>query len=197
MAHAEKEIRRRGAVPERLEEDSEHGRALRREIGALTYEINVQQYAAAGLNFGCYYAASPIIAYDTTDFPPYTMSTFTPSTTPGCRLPHVVLPDGRSLYDLLGPGYTLLRTEPGIEAASFLSLARRARVPVDLLDLPAPAHPVYDRNLLLVRPDQTVAWRGDAMAPDLAARLLSLVTGTASTPLAAAGIADRAAPPGA
>ena len=35
-----------------------------REVGRLTYEINVQQYACAGLNFGTYYDRSPIIAND-------------------------------------------------------------------------------------------------------------------------------------
>ncbi len=28
---------------------------VRDEVGRLTYEINVQQYACAGLNFGTYY----------------------------------------------------------------------------------------------------------------------------------------------
>ena len=67
MSHAEAEIRRRGAVPDEIEDASAEGERARREIGRLTYEINVQQYACAGLNFGTYYDRSPIIAYDGAD----------------------------------------------------------------------------------------------------------------------------------
>ena len=48
------------------------------EVGRLAYEINVQQYACAGLNFGTYYDRSPIIAYDGAEHPAYTMSSYTP-----------------------------------------------------------------------------------------------------------------------
>lgn len=191
MAHAEKEIKRRGAVPERLEEDSAEGERLRREIGALTYEINVQQYAAAGLNFGAYYETSPIIAYDTKAFPAYTMSTFTPSTTPGCRMPHVFLPDGRSLYDLLGSGYTLVRTHPDADADGILSAAREAGVPLDLIDLPDEVRSAYDRKLLLVRPDQMIAWRGDAVGADEAAAVIAQIRGAPRNPVP---LADGPAP---
>src|SRR6185369_905594 len=56
--------------------------------------------------------ASPIIAYDGEQAPIYTMGTFTSSTVPGCRAPHVWLEGGRSLYDAMGPDYTLLRLDP-------------------------------------------------------------------------------------
>lgn len=177
MAHAEKEIKRRGAVPESLEEDSEAGAALRREIGALTYEINVQQYAAAGLNFGAYYEASPIIAYDTKAFPGYTMSTYTASTVPGCRMPHAFLPDGRSLYDAFGSGYTLVRTTPGTEIATLVNASRDAGMPLSIADLPGGSCGRAAKCLLLVRPDQTVAWRGDSTTPQQAADLVALITG--------------------
>ncbi len=64
MSHAEAEIRRRGAVPDEIEDAGPAGELARREVGRLAYEINVQQYACAGLNFGSYYDRSPIIAYD-------------------------------------------------------------------------------------------------------------------------------------
>ena len=74
----------------------------------------MQQYCAAGLNFGYYYDQSPIIAYDGAAHPPYSMGNFTSSTVPGCRTPHLWLHDGRSLYDALGPEYTLLRFDPAL-----------------------------------------------------------------------------------
>ena len=86
MSHAEAEIRRRGAVPRRHRGCGTAGRPARREVGRLAYEINVQQYACAGLNFGTYYDRSPIIAYDGAEHPAYTMNSYTPSTRAG--LPH-------------------------------------------------------------------------------------------------------------
>ena len=62
------------------------GEAGAAEVGRLAYEINVQQYACAGLNFGTYYDRSPIIAYDGAEQPAYTMSSYHAIDRPG--LPH-------------------------------------------------------------------------------------------------------------
>ena len=88
-----------------------------------TYEINVQQYACAGLNFGTYYDRSPIIAYDGATPPAYTMSSYTPSTVPGCRTPHLWCADGVSLYDGMGPEFTLLRFDPAADAEPLVRAA--------------------------------------------------------------------------
>src|SRR6202051_2631493 len=116
MSHAEAEIRRRGAVPDEIEDAGPQGDLARREVGRLAYEINVQQYACAGLNFGTYYDRSPIIAYDGSQHPAYTMNDYTPSTVPGCRTPHLWRDDGGSIYDAMGPEFTLLRLNlaPGV-----------------------------------------------------------------------------------
>ena len=89
-----------------------------REVGRLAYEINVQQYACAGLNFGTYYDRSPIIAYDGAEQPAYTMDSYTPSTVPGCRTPHLWREDGSSLYDAMGPEFTLLRFDPAVDVGA-------------------------------------------------------------------------------
>ena len=95
MTHAEAEIRRRGAVPDAIEDAGPEGERARAEVGNAAYAINVQQYACAGLNFGPYYDRSPIIAYDGAACPPYTMATYNASTVPGCRTPHLWLANGR------------------------------------------------------------------------------------------------------
>src|SRR6201746_733670 len=118
MSHAEAEIRRRGAVPDEIEDAGLEGEHARREVGHLAYEINVQQYACEGLNFGTYYDRSPIIAYDGSGHPAYTMNSYTPSTVPGCRTPHIPLADGSSLYDAMGPEFTLMRFDPTIDVAA-------------------------------------------------------------------------------
>ncbi len=168
MAHAEKEIRRRGAVPPEIENPGSEGDRVRAEMGRLCCEINVHQYCCGGLNFGTYYDASPIIAYDGAPHPVYTMSAFTPATVPGCRTPHVWLEDGRSLYDALGPAFTLLRLDPTLAADGFEAAARLRGVPFAVLDI-SPAHGAdgpYTTTLVLSRPDQHVAWRGDNAPAD-------------------------------
>ena len=167
MSHAEAEIRRRGAVPDEIEEAGARGELARREVGRLAYEINVQQYACAGLNFGTYYDRSPIIAYDGSEHPAYTMSSYTPSTVPGCRTPHLWCEDGSSLYDAMGPEFTLLRFDPAVDVASLEAAARQRRLPLKVLDIGRPANAVfYGHRLVLSRPDQHVAWRGDSPPVD-------------------------------
>jgi 2-polyprenyl-6-methoxyphenol hydroxylase-like FAD-dependent oxidoreductase len=126
MSHAEAEIRRRGAVPQEIEEAGARGERARREVGRLAYEINVRQYACAGLNFGTYYDRSPIVVYDGSEHPPYTMDSYTPSTVPGCRTPHFWCEDGRSLYDAMGPEFTLLRFDPATDVTALRLGPRRA-----------------------------------------------------------------------
>ena len=96
-------------------------------FGRTVYELNMPQYCCGGLNFGYFYDRSPIIAYDGEAAPPYTMYDFTPSTVPGCRTPHMWLRDGRSLYDAMGPGFTLLRFDPSVAVDSLADAAASAR----------------------------------------------------------------------
>jgi 2-polyprenyl-6-methoxyphenol hydroxylase-like FAD-dependent oxidoreductase len=178
MSHAEAEIRRRGAVPDEIEDEGAEGERARRRTGRLTYEINVQQYACAGLNFGTYYDRSPIIAYDGTEPPAYTMSSYTPSTVPGCRTPHLWCKDGSSLYDAMGPEFTLLRFDSAVDVAALELAARDRGVPLKLLDV-EPAAAAFDGLLVLSRPDQHVAWRGDRSPADPLA-LIDRVRGAAN-----------------
>jgi 2-polyprenyl-6-methoxyphenol hydroxylase-like FAD-dependent oxidoreductase len=168
MSHAEREIKRRGEVSPLIEAPGPEGDAVRAAAGKLAYEINMPQYAAGGLNFGYYYDASPIIAYDGETAPPYSMADFTPSTVPGCRTPHLWLDDGRSLYDALGPEYTLLRFDPAADPDSLLSAAAIRGVPMSLLDVVPRSldRAIYREALVLSRPDGHIAWRGNRVPSD-------------------------------
>jgi hypothetical protein len=180
MSHAEAEIRRRGAVPETIEEVGAKGELARQEVGRLAYEINVQQYACAGLNFGTYYDRSPIIAYDAAEQPAYTMDSYTPSSVPGCRTPHLWREDGSSLYDAMGPEFTLLRFDSTVDVAALELATRNRGVPLKILDVASPATAMFDEAaLVLSRPDQHVAWRGNALPADPLA-LIDRVRGAAS-----------------
>ena len=158
---------RREAIPDNIEADDAAGAAARQAFGQALYDLNVQQYCCGGLNFGYYYEGSHLIAHDGEAAPAYGMASFTPSTVPGCRLPHVWLGDGSSLYDRLGDGFTLLRSDPGLDVTPLLDAAAARGVPLVLLDLAArdvAGH--HDRALLLARPDQHVAWRGNTLPAD-------------------------------
>jgi 2-polyprenyl-6-methoxyphenol hydroxylase-like FAD-dependent oxidoreductase len=167
MSHAEAESRRRGAAPDDIEEAGAQGELARQEVGRLAYEINVQQYACEGLNFGTYYDRSPIIAYDGAEHPAYTMNSYTPSTVPGCRTPHLWCDDGNSLYDAMGPEFTLLRFDPAVDVAALEAAARSRGMPLKVLDIGRSASAdIYGNRLVLSRPDQHVAWRGNAPPAD-------------------------------
>jgi 2-polyprenyl-6-methoxyphenol hydroxylase-like FAD-dependent oxidoreductase len=165
MATAETMIRNRAAVPPEIEDTTPEGAAARDWFGRQTVELNTPQYACAGLNFGYYYASSPIIVPDGEAPPAYAMGEYVPSAVPGGRMAHVVLGDGVSLYDRFGPGYTLVRTDAAA-GAGVIAAATRRDMPLAIVDIPASE--LHDHALYLVRPDQHVAWRGqgDPADPD-------------------------------
>ena len=156
--------KQRGVVPANIEEAGPEGDAIRARVGQDAYDINVGQFCCGGLNFGSFIEDSPIVAHDG-PAPGYTIYDFVPSTVPGCRTPHIWLGEGVSLYDAVGPDYTLLRFDPAVDVGKLMAAAEARGVPLTLLDVSA-AEPVYEQKLVLSRPDQHVAWRGDAAPAD-------------------------------
>jgi 2-polyprenyl-6-methoxyphenol hydroxylase-like FAD-dependent oxidoreductase len=152
------------AIPEDIEADTESGRAARERIGRQVYELNVQQFAAAGLNFGYSYGASPIVSYDGEPPPAYSMESFVPSTAPGCRAPHFWLDDTTSVYDRFGRGYTLLSFGDPAEIEPLVRAIRAAGVPLTVIEVPSDlaTPPEYHHDFVLCREDQHIAWRGNA-----------------------------------
>ena len=180
MGHAHAMANARKSVNDEIEADGPEADAYRAAVGKTTYDLNVQQYCCAGLNFGYFYQGSPIIVYDGEAAPPYTMGEFTPSTVPGARLPHIWLADRHSLYDALGPYYTLLRLDPNMDVSSLTNAAAAACVPLTVLDVSSSeAAKLFARNLILVRPDQHVAWRGNSV-PANPAWLVNIIRGAVS-----------------
>jgi 2-polyprenyl-6-methoxyphenol hydroxylase-like FAD-dependent oxidoreductase len=167
MNHALALQKQREGVPAGIEDDGEAGEAARTRAGQALYDLNVRQYCCGGLNFGYFYDQSPLIAYDGEQAPAYTMDQFTPSTVPGCRTPHLWLDDGRSLYDAMGAGYTLLRFDPAADSAPLESAARERGMPLAVLDVSsAAAAGLYQHAFVISRPDQHVAWRGQSAPAD-------------------------------
>ena len=150
------------------------GDAVRAEL-AQALQVKDPEFHSLGLVLGYDYADSPVVVPDGSTPPPHHVVDFVPSAHPGARLPHAWLTTDRSVHDELGDGFTLLVTA-GDPAPLVVEAARRG-VPLSVTDLSAvpSLRDLWGAGLVLVRPDQHVAWRGDAL-PDPTA-LLDAVTG--------------------
>ena len=158
--------------------DNAAGDACRRRVGAQLTSSLHQEWHSLGVDLGYRYEGSPIVIPDGSPPTPDDPSDYVPTARPGHRAPHAWLADGRSTLDLFGPGFTLLRLDaPDEDVSALLAAARERRVPLQLVDIDEPTVvKLYERRLVLVRPDGNVAWRADA-APADAAALIDVVRG--------------------
>lgn len=176
-------------VPPDVEAEGPVGEAARQAASEISYVrknhfVRPEHMDGVGVQLGARYDGSPIIIGDDpppTDRFPETYDEYVPTGIPGGRLPHLWLDDereqGGSLFDRLGRGLTLLRLDPSLSVAAFEEAARKQSVPLMVLDLSLPeARKLYGRALVLVRPDQYIAWREDRVPEDPAA-VLAQVTG--------------------
>jgi 2-polyprenyl-6-methoxyphenol hydroxylase-like FAD-dependent oxidoreductase len=173
------EDERRGVVGQTVASAESNMRALAGDLPAdaeAIQQMKRPEFHSLGLVLGYSYAGSPVIQPCAGPGPAADPTSYTPSADPGARLPHAWLPDGTSLYDQLGTGFTVLGPVRARRAA-IAGLADRARglgIPLALRE-PPPDYPWRD-EFLLVRPDQHVAWR----AADPESIDLEVVTGCSS-----------------
>lgn len=139
----------------------------------------LSEFECPGFQLGYCYRESPIVVADTLTAEPAAMVVdYTPTSWPGSRLPHVWTA-GRSVFDLLDAGFTLLRTS-SVSGDALVAAARDAGVPLAVVDVPAAdVGGAWDGvALVLVRPDQHVAWRAVTDPDDAtAAEVIARVTG--------------------
>ncbi len=132
-----------------------------------------------GAELGYRYDKSPLIWREAGDaLPDHDLMHYRPTTHPGARLPNAWLDDGTPVQDHLGAGYTILKLGRTQADASPLENALKARgAPVTTLELrDANPREVYGHDLLLLRPDLHVVWRGN-QAPEDPNALAALATG--------------------
>ena len=153
------------------------GEQARRAAAQAIHVAKDREFHSLGLVLGYQYAASPVIVDDGTPFLPAGQD-YDPTTRPGARLPHQWLPDGASLYDQLGHGLTLLRLHDDAEVAPFIDAAVARRVPLSVIELGSQVlEKFYGAPLVLVRPDQHVAWRGAFVDQGMARVIINHVRG--------------------
>jgi hypothetical protein len=146
-------------VPAGFEAATPQAAQARTALGARAVVEDLPQYRTVGIQLGERYERSPIVCADGAPAPPDTWESYAPLVRPGARAPHVWRGAGHALYDDFGPGFTLMDFGAPAEAAAFAEAARARRVPLKLLPL-EPVAP-YRSSLVLVRPDQHIAWHGD------------------------------------
>ena len=155
-----------------MEEAGEAGDRVRESVKHMIVTEKAQEFASLGCQLGYRYENSPIVADDGSPWPEVSQPVYVPSAHPGCLAPHRWLADGRSLYDVLGPEFTLLKLggNGAGDAERLVNAARDRGLPLEFLEPGEDElRELYAADLVLIRPDQHVAWRGDAAPADPAA----------------------------
>lgn len=153
------------------------GEQARRTAAQVIQATKDREFHSLGLVLGYQYDASPVIVDDGTPALPEGQA-YVSTARPGARLPHRWLPDGASLYDRLGNGFSLLRLRDDADVVPFIESAAACGVPLTVIELRGQAHEkLYEAPLLLVRPDQHVAWRGTSVDRATAVTLLERIRG--------------------
>jgi 2-polyprenyl-6-methoxyphenol hydroxylase-like FAD-dependent oxidoreductase len=151
-----------------IAQDTAAGAQARSAMGEAIVRTQTRKFITDGIALGYRYDPSPICWPDHSPAPPLTVSEYHPTSYPGSRAPHAWLAAGRSTIDAFGRGFTLLRF--GDEAPDPSSIERafgERGVPLNIMSIADPAiGKLYERRLVLVRPDGHVAWRSDELPAD-------------------------------
>ncbi|MGW6425112.1 FAD-dependent monooxygenase [Nocardia sp. NPDC055053] len=162
---------------------SDEARRHRQEMAAFI-ATRRGEACSPGVEYGYCYDNSPVIVQEPGEVPPLDPLRYKPTTRPGARAPHVVLVDGRSILSQYSRAFTLV-DHGGIGGERLVEEARAAGIPIQHVNgASAASAAVYERALVLVRPDGHVAWRGESVDDDPAA-ILAIVTGQVAVSTAA------------
>jgi 2-polyprenyl-6-methoxyphenol hydroxylase-like FAD-dependent oxidoreductase len=158
-------------------DDTPAGEAQRRAVGDQMNAMLASEWHSFGVAMGYRYDASPVVIPDGAPATPDEPGDYVQTARPGHRAPHAWLADGRSTIDLFGDGFTLLRLGFAGDVTPLTAAAADRGVPLRVVAVDDPAIArLYERQLVLVRPDGMVAWRADSM-PGSASALIATVTG--------------------
>jgi 2-polyprenyl-6-methoxyphenol hydroxylase-like FAD-dependent oxidoreductase len=151
------------ADPRLIGSDEEFA-AVRPTVEAIVQRTKYGEFHSLDLVLGTSYRTSPIVcpeprARDAGE--PFDGDNYRPNAAPGNRLPHTWLTPDRSLYDELGPAYSLVGELGAVGASRIADTARRLGIPLTSVQLSRElSQRLFEAPLVLVRPDQHVAWRG-------------------------------------
>jgi 2-polyprenyl-6-methoxyphenol hydroxylase-like FAD-dependent oxidoreductase len=157
--------------------DSAAGVETRNKLAAVADIEQRKSNEMIGAELGYRYVDSPVIC-NVPGGPEHLFREYQPTTWPGARLPHVWLANGTPMQDRIPDGYTILKLDECKADPRGLQSALRDRgAPVTVIEVAnARAREIYECDLVLVRPDLHVVWRGNA-APEDPARVAAIATG--------------------
>jgi 2-polyprenyl-6-methoxyphenol hydroxylase-like FAD-dependent oxidoreductase len=162
-----------------IRDDTPEGEATRRNLSAVADVEQRKSNEMIGAELGYRYVDSPIIC-NVPGGPEHLFRDYQPTTWPGARLPHLWLDDGTPMQDHVPDGYSILKL--GRSRADTGELERAIRfhgAQVSVLNVPdAVARDIYGYDLILLRPDLHVVWRGQGPPAD-AAKVAAIATGHA------------------
>jgi len=164
-----------------IADDTPEGAATRAAVAKVADTEQRKTNEILGIEMGYRYIDTPLIWHEPGEAPDPNSRQYVPTTWPGARLPHVWRDDGRSLLDCLSPNYTLLRLGgTRVDTSALENAFRELGAPLATLDVAEAApHAVYGFDLLLLRPDLHIVWRGN-QAPEDAPMLARIATGHAT-----------------
>lgn len=163
-----------------LDDDTAEGADMRRDAGGRIRAAKTREFHTLGAVLGSCYADSPAVVGEdgggkrgaATDDATADAGTYDPSSRPGCLAPHAWLSDTVSLYDLFGPGFTLLARGEDEDTRAAARQAEGLGIPLAVVVLPVEvSRALYPAPLTLVRPDQHVCWRGATWRADVLPRV--------------------------
>ncbi len=153
----------------RLEATGEAADAFRAEVGHAVTAHNLAEFDSIGMQLGVTYDTSPIICHDDGKLPPFAINRYVESSVPGVRAPHLWRTSGRALYDDFGADFSLLcfgTIAQNVEPLTTAFAARKVPLTVVHIDQGGAAEKYQNYPLVLVRPDQHVAWRSRNLPRD-------------------------------
>jgi hypothetical protein len=160
-----------------LEGDNSEDPVRRAEVGAGIAKLGNAENEWFGIEHGFIYQGSPIVADGSVAAFPFDPAVYKPTTTPGARLPSTFLEDGTALYDRLGTHFTLIDFRRR-DLSAFVDAAAQRQIPLSVLQLDEPdLKGVYGQDMLLVRPDHHIAWRGTGGETPNADKILATALG--------------------
>jgi hypothetical protein len=165
-----------------IADDTPEGEEARRVVGADIIRERTQIFVSDGIVLGASYDPSPIVWDDGTPPPEKSVTTYVPTARAGWRAPHAWVSEGKSTLDLFGRGFVLLAFGSAADISGLVGAAATRNVPLEVIEISDPAiAALYERKLVLVRPDGHVAWRGDD-APADPLEVIDVVRGAPKAP---------------
>ncbi|KAH6955737.1 putative monooxygenase, partial [Ilyonectria sp. MPI-CAGE-AT-0026] len=151
-----------------ISQGTEKGKALKEQLHQ-HYQENRGENTDFGIEMDYRYRSAVCIPDETATEPKWVPNSYCPSTWPGSRAPHVFLTDGSAVFDFLGEVFTLVEfrdtDQPTPGTGMLIEAANALGIPLKHVYFVGEDHAakLWERSLVIVRPDFHVGWRGNSL----------------------------------